>query len=337
MSWLARALGALVALGVVASIAIGGCHSTAEEHPPPTAAAVSHREAARVLSGYAAAARTITRPRDADRIPRVMSGPIAAVTTGRLKIDAFGRHKRSGGRSAVPTPSGAYVRPAFWIPRHTEHEPWFVASAGRTGAAGRELLLFTRTGDRTPFTAAYVIRLDPGTRLPKVRGGEHPRAVAVTDGRLAVRPDALATAHASIEQNGPQAAAAASFEPSEWTTAAHATDNDDRRTARKSGFAYRRAYQDSGYPEYALGTGDGGALVWYAVTDELSVTQDDPSIARAPLKLSAGLAGVVGARRVRRAFQAVSVHQYLAYVPPRGRGKVRILASAGGPVGGVGH
>ena len=335
MSWLARALGALVALGVVASIAVGGCHSTAEEHAPVTATAPSRREAARALAAYASKARSITVPRDQDRISGVMSGPIAAITTGRLKIDAFDGRGRSGAEPAVPSPAGTHA--AFWIPRRTESGPWFVASAGRTGAAGRYLLLFARADDRAPFTAAYVFGLDRGVTLPNVRGGEHAHAVTAADGRLTVRPDALATAHASIEQNGPSTAAAASFEPSEWTTAAHATDSDDRRTARKSGFAYRRAYQDSGYPVYALRTTDGGALVWYAVTDELSVTQDDPSIARAPLKLSAALAGVVGTRRVRRSFQAVSVHQYLAYVPPRGRGKVRVLASAGGPVGGVGR
>lgn len=340
MSWLARALGALVALGVIASIAIGGCHPTAEEPTPVTMAAPSRHEAARVLAAYAAKARTITAPRDQDRLSRLMSGPIAAITAGRLKIDAFDERRsgRSGGSRtapAVPTPVAAHA--AFWIPRRTDGAPWFVASTGRTGAAGRDLMLFARTGAGAPFTVEYALGLDRGTALPDVRGGERARAVPATDGRLAVRPDALATAHASIEQNGPSTAAAASFEPSEWTTAAHATDNDDRRTARRSGFAYRRAYQDSGYPVYALRTSGGGALVWYAVTDELSVTQDDPSIARPPLKLSASLAGVVGTRRVRRSFQAVSVHQYLAYVPPRGRGKVRVLASAGGPVGGVGR
>lgn len=328
MSRLSRLIGALVALGVVASIAIGGCLPTAQERVRAAAPPTSKHEAMRALEQYATRTREITSPDDQDRVSGAMSGPIAAVTAGRLKIDDFYRSESELG--------GPYDRAAFWLPGGTAGRPWFVASATRSGSSGRDLLLFTRTAGR-PFTAAYVIGLDARTVLPRVRDGEGVDAVSPSDGGLAVRPDALATMHANIEQYGPGTPAARSFEPSVWTTTVHATVAGDSRTARTAGYAYRRTYHDSGYPVYALRTASGGALVWYAVTDELAVTKDDPSIARAPLKLTKSLAGVVGVRRVRTRFQAVSVRQYVAYVPPRGRGKVRVLASAGGPVGGVGR
>lgn len=330
MSRLSRLIGALVALGVVASIAVGGCLPTAQERMRAAASAVSKREAARVLARYSTRVRDITGPADQDRIQEAMSGPIAAVTAGRLKIDEFQRSS-----TALPA---AYSRTAYWLPESTGGVPWFVVSAAHAGAAERDLMLFSRADGGRPFTAAYVIRLGARTVLPRVHGGAgRARAVAPADARLAVRPDALATMHANIEQYGPSTPAARSFEPSEWTTAVHATVGEDSRKAKAAGYAYRRTYHDSGYPVFALRTADGGALVWYAVSDELSVSKSDPSIARAPLKLTKTLAGVVGVRRVRRAFQAVSVRQYVAYVPPRGRGKARVLASDGGPVGGVGR
>jgi hypothetical protein len=329
MSRLSRLIGALVALGVVASIAIGGCLPTAQERVGAAAKPASEREAARMLEQYSTRSRELTSPADQSRIAAMMSGPIAAVTAGRLKIDDF---QKTGG--AAP---GPYGRAAFWRPGKTAGAPWFVASAARSGSTAHDLLLFTRTAAGKPFTAAYVIGLDRGTAMPRVRDGGGVEAVAPSDDRLAVRPDALATMHANIEQYGPATPAARTFEPSVWTTGVHTTVRDDSRTARTSGYAYRRSYHDSGYPVYALRTASGGALVWYAVSDDLAVTKVDPSIARAPLKLTKSLAGVVGVRRVRRQFQAVSVRQYVAYVPPRGRGKVRVLASAGGPVGGVGR
>jgi hypothetical protein len=333
MSRLSRVLGALIALGVVTSIAVGGCHPTAEERIGPGAHALSRRAAAKVLSSYAARAQELALPRDAGRIAGVQSGPMASITSGRLKINGF----FDGDRASAARP-GPYAHASFWIPGHPGAVPWFVASASRTGAAGRDLVLFARTSTHAAYTAEYLINVPADANLPKVRGGgDRVNTIDPADGHLAVRPDALATAHADIEQYGPSTAAAASFEPSVWTTAVHTTMTDDSRTARAAGFAYLRTYHDSGFPVYGLRTADGGALVWYAVTDELSVSQRDPSIARAPLKLTRSLAGVVGVRKVRRQFQAVSVRQYLAYVPPRGRGKVRVLASAGGPVGGVGR
>lgn len=333
MSRLARVLGALIALGVVTSIAVGGCHPTAEEKLRVAAPAPSQRAAAKVLSAYATKAAEIAGPKDQAEIPAVLSGPMAAITAGRLKIEAF--HDK--GRASAARP-GPYTHASFWIPGHTGPRGWFVASASRNGMTGRDLLLFVRTREHGPYTADYLITVPAGTDLPKVRGGgDRVNTIDPKDDRLAVRPDALAAAHATIEQYGPSTAAAASFEPSVWTTAVHTTTTDDSRTAHAAGFTYLRSYHDSGFGVYGLRTADGGALVWYAVTDEMSVSQTDPSIARAPLKLTRSLAGVVGTRRVRRSFQAVSVRQYLAYVPPRGHGKVRVLASAGGPVGGVGR
>lgn len=327
MSRLSRLIGALVALGVVASIAIGGCLPTAQERVRAAAPQTTERAAERVLARYSSRAPEITAPADLSRVADVMSGPVAAVSAGRLKMKAS---ERSG-----PALPGPYGRGSFWRPGKTSGAPWFVASAAQAGASGRDLLLFTRTAAGKPFTLAYAIGLDSRTAMPRVSEGAD--AVPPSDDRLAVRPDALGTMHANIEQYGPATPAAGSFEPSVWTTGAHTTVRDDSRTARTSGYAYRRSYHDSGYPVYALRTASGGALVWYAVSDELAVTKTDPSIARAPLKLTKSLAGVVGVRRVRRQFQAVSVRQYVAYVPPRGRGKVRVLASAGGPVGGVGR
>lgn len=328
MSRLLRLLGALVALGVVASVAIGGCLPAGQEGvkraDPPTSAAAARR----AFLQYAMRAETLVSPRDQARLPDVMSGPIAAIAAGELKIDAFYKKDTRLG--------GAYDRTAYWLPRKTAGPPWFVASGARSGSTDRDLVLFARTAAGKPFTAAYALTLEAGTPLPRVGAGRV-GAVPVSDDRLAAKPGALATMHANIEQYGPMTPDARAFEPSAWTTTVHTTGADDGRTARKAGYIYYRSYHDSGYPAYALRTASGGALVFYAVLDELSVSKDTPSAKRAPLKLTKSLAGVVGARQVRSQFQAVSVRQYVAYDPPRGRGKVRVLASDGGPVGGVGR
>lgn len=328
MSWLLRMFGALVALGVVASVAIGGRLPAGRERVrqagPPTSAA----EARRAFTQYAMRSQTLVSPRDQARIPDVMSGPMSAIAAGRLKIDAFYNEDSRLG--------GSYDRAAYWLPGKTAGPPWFVASGARSGSTDRDLVLFARPAAGKPFTAAYALRLEAGTPLPRVGLGRV-TAVPVTDDRLAAKPDALATMHANIEQYGPMTPDARAFEPSVWTTTVHTTVDDDGRKAHKAGYIYYRSYHDSGHPAYALRTASGGALVFYAVMDELSVSKIKPSARGPSLKLTKSLAGVVGARRVRNQFQAVSVRQYVAYDPPRGRGKVRVLASDGGPVGGVGR
>lgn len=328
MSWLLRLFGALVALGVVASVAIGGCLPTGGERVRQDGPPTSLTEARRALMRYSTRSQTLVSPRDQARIPDVMSGPMSAIAAGQLKIDAF---YKEGSRLG-----GAYDRTAYWLPGNTAGPPWFVASGARTGSTGRDLVLFARTDAGKPFTAAYALTLGAGTPLPPVGPGRV-TAVPVTDDRLAAKPDALPTMHANIEQYGPMTPDARAFEPSVWTTTVHTTMGDDGRMARKAGYSYYRSFHDSGYPAYALRTASGGALVFYAVMDELSVSKITPSARGLSLNLTKPLAGAVGARRIRSQFQAVSVRQYVAYDPPRGRGKVRVLASDGGPVGGVGR
>lgn len=327
-------LAALVALGVVTLVAVGGCQESA--HEEPVAHQVIRRDtAARVLKDYTARLDEATTQRRQDLLDTVVSGPNAPIQAGRLKIDAYYAKKNPG---ATARASAELSRPSFWIPRLTGTAQWFAVFAVQPVTGNRVLLVFARPDARHRFTAAYRVALRPRTKLPQVRASSHGgvRVAAAQDNRLVVRPDALAELHARIEQYGASTSGAAHVEPSEWTTAPHATLSKDIRAAEKKGFSYRRTYHPSGYPTYALLTATGGALVWYSVADELSVHRTDRSAHR-PLKLSHAMGGIIGTRKAHASFQVASVREYVAYVPPRGKGKVRLIGATGGPVGGIGR
>lgn len=325
-------------------------------------AAVSKEEATRVFNNYVQASNAARKARDKDRLPRIETGPQLPVSIGKYKIADY--HRDSDEFRLDPL---EFEAPTFFIPRFEKFPKWFAAVAAPTGGGPPQAMIFIRDTDREAWRAAYAVVVDVpesggdkddkdggdggdggggdgangngGEQLPRIAVDGDGLASVLPPGRKAerspIRPVQLPDAHASLNQYGPSGLGAGIVAAGPRTTGVAETVARDVRLAKRRGFTYVRSYHASGFPIYALQTYGGGALVWYSVTDELSVTRARGR-ARTPLRMASDVAGIIRRTKVTENFQASSLHQYLAVVPPDG-GRAKVIGSFGGPVGGVGR
>lgn len=323
---------ALVVAGLVTLAGtIGQGHKTSSTDP-----IVSRARASRVLRNFTADYNEAASSRRVDVLDRAVTETLLPIQIGSLKIAAY----QASQRRTDDTPHVRFSHPRFLIPPRHGYPEWFATVAGRSDRPGTYLLVFTKDRRGEPFKAAYATRILAGRHVPRIGTDRHglARSVRGHGSGLALGTNRVAAVHADAAEHG-GGSTDNTLVPGPWTTGLHAATKRNVASARRTGFRFHRTFHPSGYPSYALRVAGGGALVWYAITDEVTVDHIGSKVPRnaGRLHLAGSMAGIIGVRRVANSFQAVSIHEYLTYVPPRGQGRARVIGQAGGPVGGIGY
>ncbi|MGH3659082.1 MAG: hypothetical protein ACRDUA_20715, partial [Micromonosporaceae bacterium] len=247
-------------------------------------------------------------------------------------------HRSAKAPAAAPLPPVSFSQPKFFIPRLKGYPKWFAAMATETGTGQREAMLFVRKDAKTGWRGAYSVGVHPDAPVnPRLDNDGYAEALPQSQSGLVVAPSEIAKAHADANRNGKASRLGTVLRPSRWTANLFETTNADRLEATRLGFTYARNYHPSGYPVFALRAADGGALVWYAVGDELAVTKNPETPRGRWIAPSADIADLLGKDRIYDTFQASTIREYLATVPLKGKGQAHAIGAEGGPVGGYGN
>jgi hypothetical protein len=298
------------------------------------------------------------------------TGPRRAVDSASLKALNSGLRTGKAYRGAtvgqvlgLPVPP-AYDAPAFFLPKQSGYPHFFVAAvtskltsnssssaAGPASADGAEissrgpaLMLFEQSSADAPWLLASTSSLAVGETVPKLAtdGAGFVPAVPLSDAALVAPPASTGPLQAAMVDDGPASAAGRAVAAGPLTTGLYqgARSHADGLTAPR-GDVYQWQLDGANYPEFALRTADGGALVFYAMNLNTTVAVPDvinkgnPIHAGPPIQVPDDLRQLLppGGPAPRVQLQSQQVLSFAAVDPPAGQAKIRVITMGGGLTG----
>lgn len=370
---LAAVLAAVLATAGCSAGPAGSGVSTASA-PPAAAPAITAARARQVFNHYVAVAAKATSPRLASPVLSVVTGPeraVFAAALARRTVQVSGLAPSGRGGTGGPYRSTLTVRPGFdaysygsptfYLPEAGGYPRFFVASVTRTlrgAAAGNDgmattvggarlpqdgpvLMLFTQSDVDSPWLLASVSQLPVGMTVPSLAkdGSGYIRTAVPSAADLLAPPTSVGALQAAVVDEGPASAAAKAVAPGPLTTGlyADALHRVNGMTVPR-GDVYQWELAGASYPEFALRTADGGALVCYAMTLNASVAVPDvvndanPIRRGPPIQVPLALRMLLpqGQPTPLVELQSQQTLTFAAIDPPRGPAKVRVIAIGGG-------
>lgn len=300
-----RVAGTAVALLALAPLATGCGDSDAGASAPP---ALTRDQAQKVVSSYAETAGRAGNALDASLLPKVEADPQLVMDTAAVKLRKAANAKTGPLRFSQVTVA---------VPRQSAYPRWFAASAvsGSGKQALRHALLFTQqkadapwllTSDPFPADAAL-------SRIALDRDG-YATAVEPSSGGLAIAPDKIAAAHASLLNGGRRAGGADLIASGPKTTEAFTALRQAESGLRRDDVTLVSRFEPGSPRVYALRTRDGGAVVWYVLkqNEAYSATK------KGKLTVTGDLVGLAPPSSVSTRMDTTVLIQYLATVPAKG-------------------
>ena len=260
-------------------------------------------------------------------------------------------------------PARSYGRPVFYLPERAAYPRFFVASAVQTlsgtAAPGRQpatpadgasvpadgtaLLMFEQASAGARWLLASSSELAAGQAVPKLatdRAGYTP-VVWPAAAALLAPPGDVGPLQAAVVDDGPASAAARVVASGPLTTGLYqdAVSHSGGLTA-PPGDHYQWELSGTSYPEFALRTAAGGALVFYAMTLTTTVAvpgylgRADPVRSGLPIQVPAMLLPLLPAGQGAPLVQLSSgqLLSFAAIDPAPGTARVRVIAMGGGLV-----
>ncbi|WP_283138428.1 hypothetical protein [Rhizohabitans arisaemae] len=227
--------------------------------------------------------------------------------------------------------------PTLLVPRLDRFPHWFAAVAERRSGQAREtvLLVFMRVEkdlelrEDGRWRVAVHSVLDRGVTLPKAALDAEGYAVplATFDESLAVSPRLVGPLHATLAEEGSSGAAADLVAPGHHTTRYHADIQRDEQRYQRAGMHYDSIFGAANYPIFALRTEGGGALVLYALNRTTKWEAQTYNVVRIDVPPNALPVTVDPVYRTRLVVE--EIHNYVAEVPAKGGGPVRVIGYDG--------
>ncbi|MCD0451241.1 hypothetical protein LO762_18850 [Actinocorallia sp. API 0066] len=297
---------ALAVLPIVLSSACGGADKAADAAAPP---ALTLDQAKGVLTEYQTAAAKAAAALDPALLTPVETGPQLQMDTAAFKLHKATKKKRE----AV-----TFTDPVFYVPRIAEgRQRWFAVDA-QSGGDTRHALLFVQDGgEGGTWKLAADPRRKETTPLKGVTLDAEGYAESATDG-LALKPDQLAGAHATLLTDGPEAAGAKGLAAGPQTTDTHAMIQKINTGLGQAGVTFSTSFAPAGTGSYALRTDNGGAFVWYVLRQQEAYAGDKVPVA-------GDLLGLAPKGKVKN-LTATTLIQYLADVPTTGDATVKAVS-----------
>ena len=296
-----------------------------------------------------------TPPSSARRWSR-RAGPLPA-----LSLETGPRHAYDAASDSAELAPPAYTAPAFYLPEQSGYPHFFVvavtkrpASHYSAGAAapvsvdgaevhpfGPELLLFEQASAGASWLLASTVNLAVGETLPKLAtdSAGYIQAVAPSAATLLAQPGEVGAFHAAVVDDGPASPAARAVADGQLTTGLYrgALSHADGLRA-PPGDIYRWELMGTSYPEFALRTAGGGALVFYTMALDTTIAVPGYIDKANPVRSGPPIQVQVNVRRLLPVGQAapliyLQTEQLLSFAaidPPSTAGKIRVIAVGGG-------
>jgi hypothetical protein len=292
-----------------------------------TGAPLTLTQAQAVLARYTAVNNSANAQRSTATLATIESGSSNAIDAGLYQEDAA--------EGQAPFPAFSAVKATYYIPNG---EPaagprWFVVEVANAFTANpgkvtsQEYLLFTQAAPGDAWLNTIEPYLLSSTTAPQIAVGANGLATAVSPGAATV----------TVAPGQLSADTAAAFDGKTGTGQPNVSDpgNLADQTDERRGLAEvpggtvtdsRAAASGANGQEFALRTTDGGALVFYTDTAQLTVT---PAAGHA---LHLTVPGFLSSTQSMSSATVNYLEQFATYDPPAGGGDPRVVADYSGIV-----
>lgn len=249
--------------------------------------------------------------------------------------------------TGVPVPRYLYGTPRFFIPRLNAYPHWFVAAVPRRpvtgggdpvtggGASVTSLMVFAQLTAHDSWALNGITDLAAGQPVPAITRDAQGYATALPTGdqSVVVQPNAAGAAQAAVVDEGPDSPAAALINAGPRTTGLYRQYSAQAATASSGQLDFGWQMQGTSYPSYALRTADGGAVVLYAMS--LNLTTEHPNhVLGTAIPVPAAVQPLLPAGQIAfHAFYVDETWEFAAIDPPSSAhgGKLTVIAASGGP------
>ncbi|HEX6468503.1 MAG TPA: hypothetical protein VF069_05355 [Streptosporangiaceae bacterium] len=297
--------------------------------PPPLTRAITEAGAKQVLIRHMVTMNLAQRRLSATVAARAETG--SALELRRAEYKIFKANKLRAYSFKFTSAWGA-------SPKFNTYPRWFVIAPTNTGTGKktRDLMVFVQDARGGPWLVAYSPRADRATgALGKgIDVADVPDVVPPNDPSLVLPPDRLPAAHADMLSRGKRSPSTQLFRLTASVTDRYKSVLENRKVFTKLGWKGYYTPTPSPHPVYAVRTTSGGALVWYAV--------DFTTAGRNPGKATDLVWEIdswgdlftpfVGRSKVHSWYKGLERQEVVAYVPPRGKGKIQVIADRWSPV-----
>jgi hypothetical protein len=362
------ALGLTAALAAVLTTAActSAPASSAANARPSVSPAITAAQAARVWSHFVSVSGPeVSQTGDIQATLAVATGPERAIESAQIAMIA--RSLNVAPADIGPAIKGSayplFDPPAsYYLPEQSGYPRFFVVDVNRKPVAGGPpasgsatsadgvtyrdyptyLFLFEQASAGAPWLAASLTTLPVGESLPKlaVDSAGYIPTVPLSDGSLQARPDEVGALQAAVVDDGPASAATKAVAAGPLTTGLYqGAANHTAGLKPPHGDVYQWELQGTSYPQFALRTADGGALVFYTMTLSTTVAvpdyinKADPIRPGPPISVPANLKLLLPQDQPTPLIQLSSDQTlpFAAIDPPQGKSKIQVIAMNGAP------
>lgn len=239
-----------------------------------------------------------------------------------------------------------YNAPALYLTTPAGYPRWFAARVTRDNRPPLPddprpmVMLFTQATATAPWLLAGSYYIGASMPEPAVtRDGQTPALAMSQPAGLLVSPDVVGPLLAAVSDQG-RSSPAARFVSGDGNTmmmyaVGRSRDGDDMKTPR--GDVRQWELDGTGYPQFALRTADGGALVFFAMSLDITVevpaalNQSGPVSPGPPITAAADVRWLLpaGTPTPRVKLEERILFPFVAVDPPAGGGKIRLVADNG--------
>jgi hypothetical protein len=306
----------------------GGAVARLSSPPPKPAPALAPAEAKHTVARWVAAFNARAKRNDVRGVAKLETGNLLEEHRTVLKL--FKREDNL----FLPLRATSEIT----IPKFTGWPKWFTATLAAKGYESHpDRLVFVQSAQGAPWQAS----MDLVLFTPTVKAlGERAKpalvteVVPATDSSLLVAPGQLPGAHADVRLTGTKSRYARLFHAGKTTRQAttgnaYTAAKNTRYYFRFVGWSGRMTIKGARRAPYALRTKSGGALVFYAVEqvdDYKRVKGSQEHVWEGPYGTNV-YPVLIGKEAAENKITRMSRTSYVAYVPPKGQGKVVILGS----------
>jgi hypothetical protein len=306
----------------------GGSAVRPASPPPKPAPALAPAEAKRVVARWVAAFNARAKRNDVRGVAKLETGNLLEEHRTVLKV-----FKREDNHF-LPLRATSDIT----IPKFTGWPKWFTGTLAAKGyESNPDRLVFVQAAQGAPWLASMdLVLFGPTVKAlgERAKPALVTEVVPATDTSLLIAPGALPSAHAGVRLAGTKSRYARLFHAGESTRAAttgnaYTAAKNTRYYFQFVGWAGRMTIKEARRAPYALRTKSGGALVFYAVEqvdDYKRVRGSQEHVWEGPYGTNV-YPVLIGKEAAENKITRMSRTSYLAYVPPKGRGKIVILGS----------
>ncbi|GII28418.1 hypothetical protein Pmi06nite_18600 [Planotetraspora mira] len=324
---------------VVLPVVVGGCSfvdggeppsvSKPPVPPPSPTPALSEKAAQSVIKRYMQGINAANGKLNSSLASKVESGSAHQIHNAQYKVFKrnglnFGPVKYTSGLAAAPKFSG--------------YPKWFFAAATDSGSkpATRDILLFVQERAGAPWRVAYApfSRKATGPIASGVDVADFPDVVPAGDPGLVVPPSKVAPALAEVITRGTRSAWAKQFDFGRLVKSQYQGLLNTRKAYVGNNWTGTSRAVAAKTPIYAVRTKTGGALAWFGIDVNASYRGKDNAAGMTWKSADFGdfQKGFGIPSTVRSSITSVERNEILAYIPPKGKGKVQIIANRWFPV-----